>query len=169
MSLVGASPWLSSSNFSALWPFYKTHSLIPDCKPHWSWFPDVGVSDRELITVEHKAHYFKDIGREDFLLEILDKVRNKASCNELQSVWDWEWKKEMPRKAEELLCWEIWYLTCKLITFRTPARLFFFFICAETFFFFVLSAFWSHPFTYSWHLPKILWQRSLPRSLLNFS
>lgn len=135
MSLVGASPWLSSSNFSALWPFYKTHSLIPDCKPHWSWFPDVGVSDRELITVEHKAHYFKDIGREDFLLEILDKVRNKASCNELQSVWDWEWKKEMPRKAEELLCWEIWYLTCKLITFRTPARLFFFFHLCRNFFF----------------------------------
>lgn len=42
--------------------------------------------------MEHKAHYFKDISREDFLLEILDKVGNKAQRNELQSVRDWNRK-----------------------------------------------------------------------------
>jgi hypothetical protein len=40
--------------------------------------------------VEHKAHHFKDITIEDFLLEILDKVRNKALCNELQAIWEWD-------------------------------------------------------------------------------
>lgn len=151
-----------------MWPLYKTHSLIPDWKPHWSWFPDVAVSDRELITVEHKAHYFKHISREDFLLEILDKVRNKASCNELQSVWEWDRKKKKYQGRQRNRVVEIWYLMRKLITLELQPGSFFF-LCSETFLYFVLSAFWSHPSVHSWHPPKILWQRSLPRSLLNFS
>lgn len=116
-----------------MWPLYKTHSLIPDWKPHWSWFPDVALSDRELITVEHKAHYFKHISREDFLLEILDKVRNKASCNELQSVWDWDRKKECQGRQRNRVV-EIWYLMRKLITLELQPGSFFFFCVQKRFF-----------------------------------
>lgn len=49
-------------------------------------FPDVGISDKGLITVEYKAHCSKDLGTEDFLLKTLYKIRNKTSCNELQAM-----------------------------------------------------------------------------------
>ena len=42
--------------------------------------------DKGLVTVAYKAHRFKDLSTQDFLLEILYKVRNKAACNELQEV-----------------------------------------------------------------------------------
>lgn len=58
-----------------------------------------GVSDKGLITVESEAHHFNNLDTEDFLLEILYKMRNKASCHELQAMQEWDRKERREQRS----------------------------------------------------------------------
>ena len=61
-------------------------------------FPDGGVSDKELIAVAYNVHHFKDLSAQNFLLEILHKVKNKA----IGSV---RMEQEKKKKGESRAVW----------------------------------------------------------------
>ena len=65
-------------------------------------FPDGGVSDKELIAVAYNVHHFKDLSAQNFLLEILHKVKNKA----IGSVRMEQEKKKKRRKQSSVVQWK---------------------------------------------------------------
>lgn len=108
---------------------------------NWSDFQMVESQIRYLLLCNVKHTILKISVLKIFCLKSYTKWGNKASCNELQTMQEWDRKK---RRKQSSSAMEIWYLICKLIPFSSPARFFFFHLLRSISLFLSFCFFWSH-------------------------